>query len=120
MKKGILIDVHNREIKEVQIEEGIDSIYDQIKCDTFDCVQIHEENDVYVDDNGLLNLNEKSMFFNYKGFGQPLSGNGLILGIDHETGESIDTTLTIEEVRKNVTFLSLFDIQLMSRFGVLN
>jgi hypothetical protein len=117
MKKGILIDVHNREIKEVQIEEGINSIYEQIKCDTFDCVQIHEENDVYVDDNGLTN---KSMFFSYKGYPEFLPGNGLILGIDHETGESIDTTLTIEEVRKNVTFLSLFDIQLMSRFGVLN
>ena len=120
MKKGILIDVHNREIKEVQIEKGIQSIYEQIKCDTFDCVQIHEENDVYVDDNGLSGLTDKSMFFSYKGYPDPLPSNGLILGIDHETGESIDTTLTIEDVRKNVTFLSLFDIQLMSRFGVLN
>lgn len=120
MKKGILIDVQNRQVTEVQIEDGIESIYEQIKCDTFDCVQIHEENDVYVDDNGLLNLTDKSMFFSYKGYPQPLSGNGLILGIDHETGESIDTTLTIDEVKKNVKFLSLFDVQLMSRFGVLN
>ena len=120
MKKGILIDVHNREIKEVVIEDNIDSIYEQIKCDTFDVVQIHEENDVYVDDNGLNNLNERSMFFQYKGCHQPLSGNGLILGIDHESGESIDTTLTIDEVKKNVKFLTLFEIQLMSRFGVLN
>ena len=41
MKKGILIDVHNREIKEVVIEDNIDSIYEQIKCDTCDVVQIH-------------------------------------------------------------------------------
>jgi hypothetical protein len=120
MKKGILIDVQNRQVTEVQIEDGIDSIYEQIKCDTFDCVQIHEENDVYVDDNGLSGLTDKSMFFSYKGYPDPLPGNGLILGIDHETGESIDTTLTIDEVKKNVKFLSLFDIQLMSRFGVLN
>ena len=115
MKKGILIDVQNREIKEVEIEDGIQSIYEQIKCDTFDYVQIHEENDVYVDDNGLLNLTDKSMFFSYKGYPQPLCGNGLILGIDHETGESIDTTLTIDEVKKSVTFLTLFEVQLMSR-----
>ena len=120
MKKGILIDVEKREIKEVVIEDTLQSIYDQIKCDTFDCVQIHEENDVYVDDNGLFNLTPYSKFFHYKTYPQPLSGNGLILGIDHETGDSIDTTLTIEEVKKNVTFLTLFEIQLMSRFGVLN
>ena len=55
------------------------------------------------------------MFFSYKGYPQPLSGNGLILGIDHETGESIDTTLTIDEVKENVKFLTLFEVQLMSR-----
>lgn len=120
MLKGILIDVQNREIKEVVIEEGIKPIYEQIKCDTFDVVQIDDVNDIYVDDNGLLSLNEKSMFFHYKGYHQPLSGNGLILGNDDESGESIDTTLKVEDVRKNVKFLTMFEVQLMSRFGVLN
>jgi len=58
MKKGILIDVEKREIKEVVIEDTLDSIYEQIKCDTFDCVQIHEENDVYVDDVKFMDIYE--------------------------------------------------------------
>jgi hypothetical protein len=118
MKKGILIDVEKREIKEVEIGDTLQSIYDQIKCDTFDCVQIHEENDVYVDDNGLFNLTPHSKFFHYKTYPQPLSGNGLILGIDHETGESIDTTLTIEEVKKNVKFMDIYEVQLLSKMGM--
>lgn len=118
MKNGILIDVQNREVREVKIGEGIHNIYEQIKCQTFDVVQFDDMNDVYVDDNGLLYLDHNSMFFTYKGCRQPLSGNGLILGIDHETGDSIDTTLSIQEVRKSVVFLTLFDVQLMSMFNI--
>ena len=118
MKKGILIDVEKREIKEVVIEDTLDSIYEQIKCDTFDCVQIHEENDVYVDDNGLFSLTPYSKFFHYKTYPQPICGNGLILGIDHESGESIDTTLTIEEVKKNVKFMDIYEVQHLSKMGM--
>ena len=118
MKKGILIDVEKREIKEVVIEDGIKSIYEQIKCDTFDCVQIHEENDVYVDDNGLLSLTPHSKFFHYKTYPQPICGNGLILGINHDNGESIDTTLSVEEVRKNVRFMDIYEVQLLSKMGM--
>ena len=55
------------------------------------------------------------MFFMYKGLHQPLCGNGLILGIDHETGESVDCSLTIEEVRSNVKFMDLYEVQMRNR-----
>jgi hypothetical protein len=118
MKKGILIDVVKREVRHVEIDDTLQSIYDTIGCDTFDCVQIHDENDVYVDDNGLLNLTPHSKFFHYKTYPQPLCGNGLILGINHDNGESIDTTLTIEEVKRDVRFMDIYEVQLLSKMGM--
>ena len=109
MKKGILIDVQNRTITEVEIGDGIQPIYELVKCDTFTCVDITETETVYVDDNGLLTLTENSMFFELKGYPQPLCGNGLILGVDEE-GESVNTKLTIDEVKKLVKFKSIHEV----------
>lgn len=114
--KAILIDVHSQTIKEVEVTKdlsgsNLQSMYEHIGCDCFTCVGIDENNDIFVDDNGLLFLTPFSRFFNYKGYSQPLAGNGLIVGIDNNDGESIDTTLTIDEVIKNVTFMSLQEVQ---------
>jgi hypothetical protein len=116
MKNGILIDVQNRTIEFVEVKDWKD-IYNHVKCETFECVSIDEQNDVYVDEEGLLTLTPKSMFFMYKGYPQPLCGNGLILGIDHENGESVDTTLSLEEVKKNVRFMDLYEVQMRSRLN---
>ncbi len=116
MKKGILIDVQNRSIEWVDVKDW-KNIYDHLKCETFECVQIDEQNDVYVDEEGLLTLTPNSMFFMYKGYSQPLCGNGLILGIDHETGDSVDSTLSIELVRSNVKFMDIYEVQMRSRLN---
>jgi hypothetical protein len=113
MKKAILINVKNETIEEVVIGEGIEPIYEAIEVDCFDVVGFDEKNDVYVDDNGLLNLTPSSKFFSIEGYHQPLAGNGLIMGIDHETGESIDTTLSVDEIKSRVKFHTLFEVQRM-------
>ena len=116
MKNGILIDVQNRSIEFVEVKDWKD-IYVHVKCEMFECVSIDENNDVYVDEEGLLTMDSKSMFFMYKGYPQPLCGNGLILGIDHENGESIDTTLSLELVKSNVRFMDMFEVSMRSRLG---
>jgi hypothetical protein len=108
--KAILIDVEKREVREVEIGDGIDPIYEQLKCDCFTCVDIDDRNTVYVDDEGLLKVNRNSVFFQYDDGEIPLVGNGLILGTDYETGESIDTNLNVEDVRKTVKFLTYGDV----------
>ena len=113
MKKAILINVKEETIEEVIIGEGIEPIYEAIEVDCFDVVGFDEKNDVYVDDNGLLNLTPSSKFFSIEGYHQPLAGNGLIMGIDHETGESIDTTLSVDEIKSRVKFHTLFEVQRM-------
>ena len=115
MKKCILIDVKNETIEEIFIGEGIEPIYEAIEVDCFDVVGFDEKNDVYVDDNGLLNLSPSSKFFSIEGYHQPLAGNGLIMGIDHESGESIDTTLSVEYVKSIVKFHTIREIHSMYR-----
>lgn len=112
--KAILIDVVNKEVREVEVVNNdgsnLDSIYGHIGCELIDVVGIDQKNDVYVDDEGLLNLTPNSMFFELKGFPNPLAGNGLVMGIDRETGESVDTTLTVDDVKKRIRFLSYYDV----------
>ena len=109
--KVIKIDVVNKTITELEIEPGIQAIYKAIECDTFDCVPLRSPfpkgHVIYVDDNGLLN--EPIGAFKIKGYSQPLSGHGLIGGID-SAGESIDCTVTIEQVQEWVQFVDITEL----------
>jgi hypothetical protein len=111
MKTCILIDAENQKIETVLIGEGIQPIYDAVKCDRFECVDIDGVNTIYVDEEGLFNLTPNSMFFTFEGAHQPFAGNGLIMGTDEETGESIDSTLTLDEVRAKVNFLTIAQVR---------
>ena len=122
MSKGILINTENRTITEVDVvrnEEGsqLPSIYEHVKCSMVEVVQYDDKNDVYVDEEGLLSVDENTKFFKLKNYPQPLSGNGLIMGFDNETGENGSTNLTIDEVKNNVTFMSAHDVAMSVRFG---
>ena len=118
MTKGILIDVKNRTVTDVTVTKDssgsqLQSIYDHIGCNMVEVVNIGE-NDIYVDEEGLLNLLPSTNFFMYKGYPQPLAGNGLIMGYNDETGDSVDTTLTVEEVKNNVKFLTHREVAIMA------
>jgi hypothetical protein len=51
------------------------------------------------------------MFFKIEGYHEFLPGNGLILGYDDETGDSSDTTLTIDEIKSMVKFNTLNEVR---------
>jgi hypothetical protein len=116
MKKGILINVEDQIFTWVDVEKYTD-IYTHLKCHTFECVNLDGTDTVYVDEEGLLHLTPQSMFFTI-GNSQPLCGNGLILGIDHETGESTDCNLSLEFVKSKVKFMDVYEVQMKSRLGV--
>ena len=102
--KAILIDVKNQEVKEVEHDNTLQNIYDLIDCRVFDSVRIDNFNSIFVDDEGILKDN---LYFQYSGSNGifQLAGNGLLLGIDDE-GNSISPTLTVEDVKDKVRFLS--------------
>lgn len=119
MKKGILIDVNNETVTEITIGDYTE-INDKIGSRFFDVVRFNEDNDVYVDDEGLFN--EDNKFFSIDENGYPLSGNGVILGIDPDTGESIDTTILIDDLKPLVKFYQRSDekiIKHLTRIGFL-
>lgn len=110
--KGILIipfggsgAVHDIEIN----TENLDDYYKNLKCDMFTCVDIDKKNTVFVDDEGLLKPNPKNYFTikKEKSWFQDdyhLAGRGLVLGIDNETGETVDTSLSSIDILDMITF----------------
>lgn len=110
MKKAILIDAINRTITETTINIWSE-IAPKIGCDLLTIVQIDAKNDLYVDDEGLLKNPENFILFD--GYPQPLAGSGLILGSNHRTGESCDTSLTVEQVKAKVRFLDIWEVREM-------
>jgi hypothetical protein len=58
-------------------------------------------NDLFIDDEGLLKSNQK--YFNFTGVGT-FAGVGILIGTNHENGESISTTWTVDQVKRAVSF----------------
>lgn len=109
--RAILIDPVAKTVSEVeyngdyrQIDVLLSDKDNGLNVDCFTVVSIDDDDDIFVDDEGLLK--DPKHFFVWKGYGQPLAGRGLILG-HRGDGESIATTLKLDEVRDNVAFVKL-------------
>ena len=113
--RAILIDVKAQTITEVEKTEGIQSIYDHIKCTIFEVVDFSQEGNIscFVDEEGLMKegyTDEDGEKHNLHAFRigdwpHTIMGSGLIIGFDQETGEDGDCPLSIKEVYALVTFI---------------
>lgn len=107
MMRGILIDPWLKTITEVQVGEGIQDMYRVMsnplgpKVDIF-CIGMQWSNGdvLYVDDEGFLKPGGR-LFTIDRADGQPLVGNGLILGSDAE-GNSVDAEHLLVEIQTKV------------------
>jgi hypothetical protein len=116
MVKGYLIDVKKETVEEVLIEKTekgstLQGLYNSIGCTNVECVSIDSENDLWVDGEGLFDLTDESKFIQLEGFPQPLCGNGVVLGLNEDNGESVDSTLTLEQVKSKVKFLTIGQVR---------
>jgi hypothetical protein len=119
MKRGILIDVKNETITEVEVGDYKD-IQKIVGCNLFDTIQLDENNDIYVDDEGLLSIDNDSKFFGFKGLDSKFGGNGLVLGINHNNGESKSTTFPIDELKKVVKFYNFIgSLPYLTKIGMI-
>lgn len=100
----IIIDPHAKTITEVEHTGGLDSIYHLTKCSCITAVNIDFVNTMYLDDEGLINDSPKA-FFTLEGHPQPYVNHGMVIGTNDE-GDDIATTLTLEEVKRMVTFVT--------------
>lgn len=102
--KGIFIDVKNQTITETTILTGLIPIYKLLNCRVVDIIHLSDNSGIYIDDEGLL-IDEDMVegYFTIKGKGQFYAGSGLLVGFD-ELRSDTSTTLTVEQVKKLVTF----------------
>ena len=98
--KGILINPFDETIKEVVYTGDYREIYDLVECRTFDCVSLDNEDDMYIDDEGLLMDNQRFFSINGRNYG----GKGLLLSHDDE-GETTGTNLDLQMVKDMIQWL---------------
>ena len=112
--RAIKIDSENRMISEVEIKDYKDmqSIVNGCICLAFDYPG--EKNACYVDDEGILKNPE--FFFAVPYYPQPFAGNGIIVGMGRY-GDIKKCQLNIDDVRKEIKFFTLKEIQHMISRG---
>lgn len=104
MKKGILIDVVRRSVTEIEVTENIPQY---LRCEMIEVVELSDTEDIFIDESWRFNTdNYDNCYFKIEGVNEPICSNGLIMGINHETGESISTSLSVEEIISKITFLN--------------
>jgi len=97
----ILVNPFDETVKEAVYGGDFREIYDLIGCRTFTVQMIDEDNDLFLDDEGLL-VEGFQRYFEYKGLGT-FAGKGLIMAHDDE-GDSKATTLDLMEVSSMIEF----------------
>ena len=97
----ILVNPFDETVKEAVYSGDFREIYDLIECRTFTVQMIDEDNDLFLDDEGLL-VEGDQRYFEYKGLGT-FAGKGLIMAHDDE-GDSKATTLDLIEVSSMIEF----------------
>ena len=110
--KAILINPKLRTITEVDYAGTLESIYQLTECDCVDAVGLPNGDSIYVDDEGLLHNPEFFFVLRHSPF-QPLAGTGLVVGINDE-GADIACKSTLEQIIKQVTFITLHEAQLLA------
>jgi len=110
MKNALFIDSTNKIVQEVEID-GYEDIRKTVGGWIEVATRFKNEDVIYVNEEGLLNVTEETGFFTVEGGHQPYAGHGLLVGTKEGTeGEDGDCKTTLEELKAKVKFLSREDI----------
>jgi hypothetical protein len=110
--KAIFINARDKRVEQINIANNdLDELYKILDVRVITIVSSQDPavtDDLIVDDEALLkDVSDLPGGFWADFFpSQPLLGNALMLGVDHDTGESKDCTVTVEEITKHVRFLT--------------
>jgi hypothetical protein len=112
--KAFAIDSEKEEVHEVMLPEN-----DELRLAMAqECVGGLIETAYELDNNDTFYCNEEGMFLNYqkafevKGAHQPFLGNGIVMGFNPRTGETVGAKSTIEEIQQLVSFTTLRELKL--------
>ena len=104
--KALLIDPKTKTIEEIQIEKGINAIYEKLECRDFSCPIIFENKDAMYCDGESLFLPDEDIhggIFYPETWAYPIINKILIMGTDKE-GESIDCKSTPDDILHSKEF----------------
>lgn len=111
--KAYLINPKAKTVTEITISDPnaehahMADIYQALKCDLFTTIEINQEGDsIFVDDEGLLKDPSEQEYFVVTGSASSvmLAGNGLVIGMTTDTGDSQDPTISLEDLTKMITW----------------
>lgn len=116
--KAIKIDVAARTVTAIEVA-GLSDMQAVVAGSIEVATEVQHQdqwNTVFCNEEGLyLPIRD---WFIWQGAHQPFKGNGLVIGFNPETGESIDTNLTVEDVKKFVRFADDNTVQLYTQLGM--
>jgi len=104
--KAIFINSTEETVTEVVINDYTE-ISPMIGCEIFTVARMSEKTDAYVDDMGLYG-NPNAFFIIKGGYPSPIAGNALLMDTDEE-GESVDVSMSLNEVKSKVKFMTALD-----------
>lgn len=100
--RGVLIDPTAKTVTDVQIKKDTyKRIGEAIRCDTITCTSVSSQDDLWLDDEGLLTRPNPHGYF--KLGGHLFAGVGLILSHDDE-GNSVSTRIPLALVQSTCVF----------------
>lgn len=107
--RAVLIDPVARTVTDIEIEKGLSFLYKAIGCRTVTRVELDDQNDLWLDDDGLLHTPQPDKFTIGR-YPQPLAGVGLVCGYDGE-GNTISTRLDADKVRPLICWKGAVHVQ---------
>lgn len=115
--KAVLIDPYKEEVTDVEYDaSNYKNIYPLLRCDIFTMIKLADEDDLFIDDEGLLKVNDETKFFMHDAYPQPLAGYGLIVGADEDTGDSVAVHHDAAYYRPRIRFLDVAMVQVFGYF----
>lgn len=109
---AVLIDPYKNTVENVIYNGDFRHIYELCQVRTFDFVPLQNTDDLFVDDEGLMNLTPETRFFAIEGETGPIAGRGLVLNHDSQ-GESISAKFDATHYKFKVKFYSLDEVRNM-------
>jgi hypothetical protein len=109
--KGLFINAKEETVTEIELKEGASARVDQMneiigsRC--FTAVRMRNGDFLYVDDEGLLDINADSKFIAIQDYPQPLAGNGIIIGPEVE-GDQYPDGYTMQNAQTKKDFPIMF------------
>lgn len=70
---------------------------------------------IMVNEDGLFTLHQDTGWFFVDGAFNPFKGNGIVVGVDEATGDTIDAKISIEDLREQVKFMSPAEVVHMTQ-----